>query len=93
VTGLGDRQRRRDRLEVAQLTDQDRIRIFAQGVLEGIGERLGVAADLALVDDASLVLVDELDRIFDGDDVAFSLAVDLVDHRGERRRLAAAGRP
>src|SRR5690349_24650490 len=37
--------------------------------------------------------VNELDRIFDRDDMTFALAVDLVDHRGERRRLARAGRP
>jgi hypothetical protein len=37
------------------------------------------------------VAVDELDRIFHRDDVTLPLLVDLVDHRGERRRLARAG--
>src|SRR5215204_5038160 len=37
--------------------------------------------------------VDELDRVFDRDDVAFALAIDLVDHRGEGRRLARARGP
>ena len=50
------------------------------------------AVHLALVDEASLVLVDVLDRILDGEDVLAPLGVDLVDHRRERRRLAAAGR-
>src|SRR5687768_17397285 len=36
--------------------------------------------------------MDVLDRILDGEDVLLPLVVDLVDHRGERRRLAAAGR-
>ena len=36
--------------------------------------------------------MEELDRVFDGDDVLVPLAVDLVDHRGQRRRLARAGR-
>ncbi len=53
-------------------------------------ERVGV--DLALVDETSLVLVDVLDRILDGEDVLAPLGVDLVDHRRERRGLAAAGR-
>ena len=55
-------------------------------------EAAGVAVDLALVHEAALVLVDVLDRILDGEDVIVALGVDLVDHRGERRRLAAAGR-
>src|SRR5438128_9588872 len=35
--------------------------------------------------------MEELDRVFDGDDVLMALAVDLVDHRGQRGRLARAG--
>ena len=54
-------------------------------------QRVGV--DLALVDETALVRMDVLDRIFDGDDVLAALGVDLVDHRRERRRLAAARRP
>ena len=53
---------------------------------------VGVGADLALVDDALLVPVHELDRVLDRDDVVGARAVDLVDHRRERRRLAGAGR-
>ena len=48
---------------------------------------------LALVDDALLVRVEELDRVLDRDDVELLLAVDLVDHRRERRGLARARRP
>ena len=46
----------------------------------------------ALIDQALLVLVDELDRILDRDDVIVARLVDVVDHRAERRRLAGAGR-
>jgi hypothetical protein len=45
----------------------------------------------ALVDEAALVRVHELDRILDGEDVIVTLLVDLVDHRRQRGRLAAAG--
>jgi hypothetical protein len=38
------------------------------------------------------VAVEELDRILDGHDVIRPGAVDQVDHRRERRRLAGAGR-
>ena len=54
-------------------------------------ERVGVAADLALVDRRELVLVEVLDRVLDRDDVPAAGGVDVIDHRGERRRLAAAG--
>ena len=70
VTGLGDGQRGLDRLHVAHLADQHDVGVLAQDVLERALERLRVAADLALVDEAVLVAVLELDRIFDGDDVA-----------------------
>ena len=50
------------------------------------------AADLALVDQALLRGVHELDRILDGEDVALVGLVDVVDHRRQRGRLAGAGR-
>ena len=37
------------------------------------------------------VLVEDLDRILDRDDVLLARAVDVVDDRGESRRLAGAG--
>ena len=46
----------------------------------------------ALVDQA-LVLVDELDRILDRDDVVAAVLVHVVDHRAERRGLARARWP
>ena len=93
VTRFSDRQSRGDRFQVAHFADQDYVRIFAQSVLERVRKRLGIASDLALIDDAFLMLVDELDRIFYRDDMAFSLAVDLVDHRGESGRFSGAGWP
>src|SRR5581483_3385183 len=48
---------------------------------------------LALVDEAALVLVDELDRVLDRDDVLVAVPVDVVDHGAEGRRLAGARRP
>src|SRR5690242_21489907 len=47
-------------------------------------------SDFALVDDALLVLVNELDRILDRDHVALHLPVDSVEHRGKRRRFSGA---
>ena len=92
VTCFGDRQRCGDRLQVAHFTDQNDVGVFAQRVLQCVGERFGVAAYFALIDDAALVFVNEFDRIFDRDDMAFALAVDLVDHCGKGRRFTGAGR-
>ena len=66
-----------DRLQVAHFADEDDVGIFTQRVLERVCEALRVGADLALVDDAALVRVDELDRIFDRDDVALPLLLIL----------------
>src|SRR5207344_1154151 len=46
------------------------------------GEAERVLVHLALVDEAALVLVHELDRVLDREDVLGPLGVDLVDHRG-----------
>src|SRR5439155_9551322 len=66
--------------------------ILAQRRAERVREAVRVAVDLALVDEAVLVLVDVLDRILDGQNVAVPLRVDLVEQRRQRGRLAAAGR-
>ena len=92
VTGLGDRQGRSDRLEIAHLTDEDYVRILSQRVLQGGPKALRVRPNLALVDHAPLVAVHELDRILDRDDVTTSLAIHLVDHRGKRCRFTRASR-
>ena len=55
-------------------------------------EALRVAVDLALIDQTALMLVDELDRILDGENVILPLLVDLVDHRRQRGGLTGSGR-
>src|SRR5580765_5545279 len=47
----------------------------------------GVDFDFALIDEAALVAVQELDGVFDGDEVVGTVGVDAVDHGGERRGL------
>ena len=92
VAGLRRLDRDRDRLEVAHLADEDDVRILAQRRAERVLEALRVLADLALIHEALLVLVHELDRVLDRDDVIGAVLVDEVDHRRERRRLARARR-
>ena len=90
VARLGDPERRLHRLEVAHLADEDDVGVLSEDGPERVRERVRVGVELALVDDAALVGVEELDRVLDRDDVEGPLAVDLVDHRRERRRLARA---
>ena len=85
-------QRDLSRLGVAELADQDDVGVLPEHAPERLPEALGVEADLALVDDALLVVVEHLDRILDGHDVLAARAVDLVEHRRERRGLPRAGR-
>ena len=59
-----------DGFEVAHFADEDDVGIFAQRGAQRVGEALRVAVHLALVDQAVLVRVQVLDRIFDGQDVA-----------------------
>ena len=92
VAGLGRGQRGRDRLEVAHLAHEDHVGVLAKGCLQAEREALCVVADLALVDHALLVAVQELDRVLDREDVLLALLVDLVDHRRQRRGLAGSGR-
>src|SRR5205814_5680368 len=90
VTGLRRGQRGRHGLQVAQLADQDDVRVLAQRVLEGGGERAGIRPDFALVDQAALVRVEELDRVLDGDDVRVAGPVGQVQQGGEGGGLAGA---
>ena len=57
-----------------------------------LAEGLGVQANLTLVHDAAQVLVEELDRVLDRDDVLAPVRVDVIEDRRERRRLARPGR-
>ena len=79
VARLGRLQRGLGRLGVAELSDQDHVGVLAQRAAERLREGVGVEADLALVDDAAVVGVQELDRVLDRDDVLAARAVDVVD--------------
>ena len=56
-------------------------------------EALRVAVHLALIDETALMLVHELDRVLDREDVVVPLLVDLVDHRRQRGGLTGSRRP
>ena len=93
VPRLGRLERGLGGLGVAELADQDRVRVLTERAAQGLGEARRVEAHFALVDDRQMVGVEDLDRILDRHDVRAARAVDAVEHRRERGRLAGAGGP
>src|SRR5215218_9279541 len=89
VPGLSRRHGERDGLEVAYLAHEYHVGVLPQDVLESLGEALGVLVDLALIDDALFVFVQELYGVLDAHDVLVPGLVDLVDHGGQGGRFAA----
>ena len=87
-------ERELHRLVAAELADQDHVGVLAAGAADGARRSSTRAAPTSRwVTCAFARLVHELDRILDREDVAGARAVDVVDHRRERGRLAGAGRP
>src|SRR5205085_12183012 len=93
LTGFRNSQGRLDRFQIAHFADQHYIRVLAQRRTQRLCKPVRVGIYFALVDDAALVIVKELDRVFDRQDVFVTFLVDLVDDRGERCRLAGPGWP
>ena len=91
VAGFGGLHRDIHRFFVADLPDEDDIRVLAQGGSEGGSEVGAVDADFPLRNRREVVGVDELDRIFDGDDVDTPRGIEVSDHRGEGRALPVPG--
>lgn len=91
MAGLGGGDGGGDRLIIAHLADQNDIRVLAQGAAQRRGKAARIRADLALVDERLPALIDILDGVLDRDDVVAAGLVDMVDHRGQRGGLAAAG--
>ena len=76
--------------QVAKLAHQNHVRILSQGGVQGGREGGGMHADLALADEAVLAYVHKLDRILDGEDVAFLARIDVIDHGSERGGFAGS---
>jgi hypothetical protein len=93
VARLGGGHGQADGLQVAHFSYQDGVGVLAQRRAQRRGERQRHRPDLALIDQALLGLVHELDRILHREDVAVFGLVEVVDHRRQGGRLARAGRP
>ena len=91
VAGFGVVQGVLHAVEVTDLSEHDHVRRLTQDVAQGVAEAVGVEADLALVDHRALVLVQELDRVLDAEDMAVLVAVAVIEHRRQGGRLARPG--
>ena len=75
-------------LAVADFTNQDNIRRLAQGIFQCNRPIFCIYTDFTLGDDAVFVLVDKLNRVFDGNNVVEAVFVSIVDKGGEGSGLA-----
>jgi len=92
VTRFRHGKGRFDGLEVSHLPDEYDVGVLTQDGFEGSLECGGVGPNLPLVDHAALVGVEELDGIFNSDDVLVPRSVDTIDHGRQCRGLSAPGR-
>src|SRR5262245_21899951 len=92
MTGFGGFERDLCGFKVAHLADEDHFGSLTKSGAQCRRKVARIMPDLTLVDSGSLVQVQILDRILDGDDVVVLLFVDDVDDGGLRGALARAGR-
>jgi hypothetical protein len=91
VADVGGLERGARRRRVGERADEENVGVLAERVHDRVTEAHGVGADFALCDDRTLVGVQHLDRVLDGDDVARLVLVHVVEDRRERRGAARAG--
>ena len=84
VTGFGRHHCHRNGLSVAQLTDENDVRILTHRGTYTVGERRNVRAQLALNDLALLARVNELNGVFEADDIQTAGLVEVINHRCKR---------
>ena len=90
VACFGSRHGQANGFQVAHFAHQNRVRVFTQRRLQRCRKRQRHRPHFALVDQALLGFVHELDRVFHREDVAVLGFVQVVDHGGQRGRFARA---
>lgn len=67
-------------LKVTHFSDDDHIRIFTKNRLDSMTKALKMFSEFSLMNKRKLILVDELYRIFEGDDMSTHGAIDIIQH-------------
>jgi endonuclease/exonuclease/phosphatase (EEP) superfamily protein YafD len=75
VPGFGGRNSRGNGFQIAHLSHQDHVGVFAHRGPQGRGKRKGILTNFPLVDQAAAVTVNVLDGIFEGNDVQPGLCI------------------
>ena len=92
VTGFSEGDRVVHTFAGTNFANHDHVGRLSQSIFQRHFPTVGINADFTLGDDATLVFVNEFDRVFNGDDVAGRIHVAIADHRGQRRRFTGTGR-
>src|SRR5215469_9730931 len=91
VAGFGGEQCCGNGFQVAHFADQNHVGVLTESGAQRGGEVRGVHFDFALIDEALFIAVQELDRVFDGDEVVGTGGVDAVNDSRERGGLTGTG--
>ena len=86
MTGFGNRKCSLYSFHIAQLAEQNDIRILAQDMFQRFFEGVRIGTDLALIDQTFFVRMQKLDRIFDGNNMFTAGAVDFIYNRSQSCR-------
>lgn len=68
-------------LIVTHLTYEDNVGVFTESTSQGIAERINISADFTLVDSCLFLSVFVFNGVFDSDNVAGTVLVDIVNDR------------
>ena len=91
MAGLGGLDGGGQGFPVANLPDQDHVRILSQGCPQRFGKQLGVLPHLPLANQGATTDVHEFNRILNRENVPALVAVDPIDHGRHGGALARAG--
>jgi hypothetical protein len=79
VSGFGGVESGECGFGVADFAEEEDVRALAEGGAEGVGEAAAVLADLALGEEGEVVLEEVFDGVFECDDVAGEVLVELLE--------------
>src|SRR5437588_2775318 len=91
MTRFSDPQSGFDGFEIAHFADQYYIGVLPQRRPQSLSKTFGVGIDLALIDDAALMIVKKFDWVLYRENVFVALLIYFVDYGCQRRRFTRPG--
>ena len=93
MAGLRRRESETNRLQISPFAHQNKIGVFSQSRTKSFIKALPIPMHFALIHWTFLTLVDEFDRIFNGQNMFVFCVADVIHHGSKGRALTRAGRP